>query len=173
MRKESKFRSIQLARKHCKDPSWIYIDTTPFYAMVRFSGSWSGHKRHFSNAELFQIKLIIWMITTILVQDQRWASPFLSLPSFPSSLLQSPVALPFLVRIIFLYSWLVSSSMKSHHCHSWDDQTFSRNLNCHWCYRCQPWFGSVVFCNTSDYTQVDNHHNWLWHAIIPFRIFWS
>ena len=32
------FRSIRLAQKHCKDPSWIYIDTTPFYAMVRFSG---------------------------------------------------------------------------------------------------------------------------------------
>jgi len=34
--------SIRLAQKHCKDPSWIYIDTTPFYAMVRFSGSALG-----------------------------------------------------------------------------------------------------------------------------------
>ena len=36
-------RSIQLARKHCDNPSWIYIDTTPFYAMVRFSG---GRLKH-------------------------------------------------------------------------------------------------------------------------------
>jgi len=34
--------SIQLARKHCDNPSWIYIDTTPFYAMVRFSGTALG-----------------------------------------------------------------------------------------------------------------------------------
>ena len=42
--------------------------------------------------------------------------------------------------------------MKSHHCHSWDDQTFSHYLN--WCHRCHPWFGSVVFCDTPDYTKV-------------------
>lgn len=34
--------SIQLAKKHCERPEWIYVDTTPFYAMVRFSGSALG-----------------------------------------------------------------------------------------------------------------------------------
>ena len=27
--------SIQLAQKHCQNPDWIYIDTTPFYGMMR------------------------------------------------------------------------------------------------------------------------------------------
>jgi len=34
--------SITLARKHCQDPSWIYVDTTPFYALVRLGGSALG-----------------------------------------------------------------------------------------------------------------------------------
>lgn len=34
--------SILLAKKHCQSPDWIYVDTTPFYAMVRFSGSALG-----------------------------------------------------------------------------------------------------------------------------------
>ena len=27
--------TISLAKKHCRNPDWIYIDTTPFYAMMR------------------------------------------------------------------------------------------------------------------------------------------
>ena len=27
--------SISLAKKHCNNPDWIHIDTTPFYAMMR------------------------------------------------------------------------------------------------------------------------------------------
>ena len=27
--------TISLAKKHCNNPDWIYIDTTPFYAMMR------------------------------------------------------------------------------------------------------------------------------------------
>jgi len=34
--------SIQLAQKHCQNPDWIYIDTTPFYGMMRFTGSALG-----------------------------------------------------------------------------------------------------------------------------------
>jgi len=34
--------SIVLARKNCLKPEWIYVDTTPFYAMMRFSGSAVG-----------------------------------------------------------------------------------------------------------------------------------
>eukprot|EP00090_Calanus_glacialis_P002478 TRINITY_DN11863_c0_g1_i2.p1 TRINITY_DN11863_c0_g1~~TRINITY_DN11863_c0_g1_i2.p1 ORF type:complete len:269 (+),score=50.18 TRINITY_DN11863_c0_g1_i2:602-1408(+) len=34
--------SIALAKKNCLKPEWIYVDTTPFYAMMRFSGSAVG-----------------------------------------------------------------------------------------------------------------------------------
>jgi len=34
--------SIALAKKNCEKPEWIYVDTTPFYAMMRFSGSAVG-----------------------------------------------------------------------------------------------------------------------------------
>merc|ERR1711936_809315 len=34
--------SISLAKKHCLKSEWIYVDTTPFYAMMRFSGSAVG-----------------------------------------------------------------------------------------------------------------------------------
>ena len=35
-------RSIALARKHCQQPSWIYVDTTPFYALVYMGHSSSS-----------------------------------------------------------------------------------------------------------------------------------
>ena len=31
--------SISLARKHCNNPDWIHLDTTPFYAMMRSSST--------------------------------------------------------------------------------------------------------------------------------------
>ena len=34
--------SLRLAQTHCQNTDWIYIDTTPFYAMARFSGSALG-----------------------------------------------------------------------------------------------------------------------------------
>ena len=34
--------SLKLAKKHCQSSDWIYIDTTPFYAMMRFSGAALG-----------------------------------------------------------------------------------------------------------------------------------
>ena len=34
--------SINLAKKNCENPQWIYIDTTPFYALMRFSGAAVG-----------------------------------------------------------------------------------------------------------------------------------
>ena len=34
--------SLKLAHKHCQKKEWIYVDTTPLYAMVRYSGSALG-----------------------------------------------------------------------------------------------------------------------------------
>jgi len=34
--------SVALARKWCRESTWIYLDTTPFYAMTRYSGSALG-----------------------------------------------------------------------------------------------------------------------------------
>jgi len=34
--------SLQLAHRHCQKKEWIYVDTTPLYAMVRYSGSALG-----------------------------------------------------------------------------------------------------------------------------------
>ena len=34
--------SIQLAKRHCQNPDWIYVDTTPFYTMIRFSAAAVG-----------------------------------------------------------------------------------------------------------------------------------
>ena len=53
-------RSIQLARKNCDNPSWIYIDTTPFYAMVRFSG---GRLKHIENTTYQNMHLYSHLIT--------------------------------------------------------------------------------------------------------------
>ena len=34
--------SLALAQKHCQNKDWIYIDTTPLYALARFTGSALG-----------------------------------------------------------------------------------------------------------------------------------
>merc|ERR1719288_432364 len=34
--------SIDMAKKYCAKAEWIYVDTTPLYSMVRYSGSALG-----------------------------------------------------------------------------------------------------------------------------------
>jgi glucose-6-phosphatase len=34
--------SVARARRYCAHASWVYVDTTPFYALVRYSGAGLG-----------------------------------------------------------------------------------------------------------------------------------
>lgn len=35
-------RTLTLARKHCSNPAWVHVDTTPYFSMVRFLSFCSG-----------------------------------------------------------------------------------------------------------------------------------
>ena len=75
-------RSIQLARKHCDNPSWIYIDTTPFYAMVRFSGGRLKHIENttYQNMHLYSHLKIHYKLSSIIAGTALGLA--LSLPPF-------------------------------------------------------------------------------------------
>ena len=68
-------RSIQLARKHCDNPSWIYIDTTPFYAMVRFSG---GCLKHIENTTCQNMMYFFCIRTNSNLSKQNQLSSFIA-----------------------------------------------------------------------------------------------
>merc|ERR1712083_1184960 len=60
--------SIALAKKHCLKPEWIYIDTTPFYAIMRFSGSAVGLSLSgFLSMEVFSSPKMVTKFSAMLI----------------------------------------------------------------------------------------------------------
>ena len=60
--------SLALAERHCRNSNWIWIDTTPFYSMMRFSGAALGLSMSgFLTMDVFTSPSVLTKLSTLAI----------------------------------------------------------------------------------------------------------